>query len=287
MGLAVTKVGVVVPASNSTIPSLAAVIDGLQPFVTRLVVVHNDASDASDHVCRHLRLSSAIDVIHLPAAVGKAEAVLCGIRALLEDEKIRVFVQVDAHHKQPSDEVRLLVSRVKSDGPHLCVADRYAYQNLDSQPHRRASTGLWSQLVWLATGYRLRDTVSGMRAYTRDLAKDFVSRIRSYGYGLELAELVVASHVDAQVTGVGVRSGTQADSTSAEKIEDNVSVMLEHGRFFSIEQRLALCRLMTCLKQRVTFEIPAEAFDLDVSYRFDFVPHGEDGEPSYRVRRLL
>lgn len=279
------NVGIVIPVSQVDLKifnfSLGTTID----IADNVVVVHNDypARDR-DSVCKLAGECQAI-AVHLPGPVGKTEAVLRGLEVLLAQDDVDLLGQLDANAKQPPSELARLIRATSVAQSEMCLANRYSFQDLSSQRHRESSTSLWSQLIWLATGYQVTDAVSGMRIYSQRLARVFVDNIRCYGYGLEVAQLISASKAKASISEIGVESHAQANSTSAEKIEDNINVLLAQPDLFTSMQRLTLCEMMTGLKRRRTFTLPGNVFGLRDSFEFLYSGKGEDDEDSYRVYR--
>lgn len=277
------NVGIVIPVSRVDPEVLNFSLDATADIADSIVVVHNDypALDR-DNVCELARERQAISV-HLPGPVGKTEAVIRGLEVLLSQGDVELLGQLDANAKQPPSELTRLIRAASVARSEMCVANRYSFQSLSSQRHRASSTSLWSQLIRLATGYELTDAVSGMRIYSQRLARAFVDNIRCYGYGLEVAQLISASMAKARVSEVGVVSHVQANSTSVEKIEDNINVLLAQPDLFTSAQRLALCEMMTGLKRRETFTVPGIVFNLRDSFQFLYAGKGEDDEDSYKV----
>jgi hypothetical protein len=117
-----------------------------------------------------------------------------------------------------------------------------------------------------------------MRAFDRSLAERFVSEIRCFGYGLEVAELLVASSAGATVEEVSVLSKPQARNTAAQKIADNISVLLSTRNRCSVPQRLELCRVMAALTSRREFVIAGDVFGLNEDFRCRPIAEDEDGE---------
>lgn len=276
--------GLVLPAHNLSLDELTQSLACTQDIVDRVVIVHNDYPTAdSDSICAFSK-GEGVEILHFDGPIGKAEAVLRGVRVLLQDTNVALAVQVDGRAKQPPGEIEALIAVAKQTACEFVVANRYTSQNLVNQHHRRSSTTLWTQLVQITTGYYLRDTVSGMRVYSRRLAHAFLSEIVSYGYGLELAQLFVAARLGIKIIDVGVESKAQENHTSAEKIEDNVAVFLHESRNLTPEQRSALCQMMAGLKGRRTFVVDGTPFGLASFYLFQFVGPDEHKEDSYRVK---
>jgi hypothetical protein len=278
-------IGLVLPASGLTVDQVRQTHAMVRHLIAVVVVVHNDPklANARDDICTG-QPSDYVEYIHFDCRLGKTEAVLEGIRCLLANPSITAIAQIDGRHKQPPVDLTLLAEGLKSGSLDMCVANRYGLRgDLASHGHRRSSIQLWSQLTFHATRFRLTDTVSGMRIYSRRLADAFTQEIRCFGYGLEAAQLIVARSLSAKVGEVPVRSSKQASSTSAEKLEDNLAVLLGPGSEFTRAQRVLALSMMAEIKLRNSFVFDGSVFDVPVRYRFTYTPYGEDSEASYSV----
>jgi hypothetical protein len=249
-----------------------------------VVVVQNDEPGAPD-LSFDARSGMDVETLRYSGPVGKAAAVSIGVVRLLSDASLTHIAQADGHQKQPIRELEVLVQRMERERDGVVVGNRYGHVEARWHgTHREALTTLWSELVRIATSYRVADACCGMRLYDRTAAAAFTTEMRCFGYGLEVAQLVVASRNRYRVFAEPVRSAPQADNTAAEKLEENLYVLLtEAGERFSEPQRLALCRVLAMIKLRQSINLDAAIFNLPGMISFDFVGKDEDGEDAYSL----
>ena len=141
-------------------------------------------------------------MVRLDRNYGKAEAVRRGLKEILKTGDVDYIIQSDADLDQNPNDAHLFVeylrnNNISGDIPTLVIGDRYP-KNLDSQlEYRRKILGVF-EMAGRIFKVRIRDIVSGFRAYTRVLAESFVD-IKSERYGIEMAQLVVAYLNNAKI----------------------------------------------------------------------------------------
>jgi hypothetical protein len=272
--------GCLVPTFRMTGREIDELVAKLDPVVDRFLFVIND----HDPVLRKRvsdRESNRISGLYLDFPVGKAEAIRRGLMKILRED-YDIVLQVDGHQKQDAAQVPALLDELVHSGADMLVANRYGIRAA-SDSHRVALTSLMQQMVRLSTGYNLTDTVCGTRAYNLQLASIFAANVRSFCYGLEIEQLILASRTTAEVRGFPVESSPQSPHTAAEKLEDNFAVLLFYDQWFTAEQRTNLSGLITALKMRASFRISGSIWELPSDITFEFVGRAEDGEDSYSL----
>jgi hypothetical protein len=182
--------GCLVPTFRMAGREIDELVAKLDPVVDRFLFVTND----HDPVLRkHVsdRESNRISALYLDFPVGKAEAIRRGLMKILQED-YDIVLQVDGHQKQDAAQVPALLDELVHSGADMLVANRYGIRAA-SDSHRVALTSLMQQMVRLSTGYNLTDAVCGTRAYNLQLASIFAANVRSFCYGLEIEQLILAS----------------------------------------------------------------------------------------------
>ncbi|WHM40069.1 glycosyltransferase family 2 protein [Streptomyces sp. BPTC-684] len=258
-------------------------VDGL--FGDIVIVFNDETVDEARTARLSGHTSAPLSALHLPGPLGKAEAVRRGLDHLLRHSPAELFVQMDAHLKQAPEQVQRLLQRLQVQaGLGMVVANRYGSGASPLDVHRKTASSGFSALMRALTGYELTDTVCGTRAYRRELASVFARDSHCFGYGLELEQLFLAAAHGSSVEEEPVRSRPQAPTTAAEKIEDNLAVILAHtAARLSGEIRAALHHALAQIKLRKSFDLDARPFGLGAVYTCTFVGPAEDGEDSYAV----
>jgi hypothetical protein len=165
----------------------------------------------------------------------------------------------------------------------LIVADRYSLQPLADQAHRRAVGAVFGGLVKVTTGYDVRDPFCGTRVYGWELASRFAAGA-SFGYGLELEQIMIAAANGSPVHSVPVASRRQAEHTAVLKMEENLNVLLTYGRSrLSGQQYLALSNLAVLIGSRASFRIPLDWLGINTELIGEYVRSGEDDEECFAL----
>lgn len=278
------RIGLVVPAYRLSGADIESLLRPLCGLISSVVVVQNDEPGVPELI---FETPPEMGIVRLrcPGPIGKAAAVMMGTRRLLRATRLTHIAQADGTQKQPIRELEVLVRRMAREGSGMILGNRYGHaEAMKHGLHREALTTLWARLVRIATSYQVIDACCGMRIYDRTAAAAFISEIRCFGYGLEVAQLVVAGRHRFSVVAESVRSNQQAGNTAAEKLEENLYVLLtEAGEQFTESQRLVLCRILAAIKQRRSVTVDATTFDLRGRFGFEFVGKDDDGEDAYSL----
>lgn len=253
------RVKPLLPAYQLSEQEVKKILTGLPTNFDRPTIVVNDESDEMNSSFSLFR--DQIDLVIIPFQVGKAEAIRRGLLSILEDTRVEFIVQFDGRSKLPVTQLSKMVDFMTKHDIDLLVGDRYSKQDLTDQPHRKQAINVISQIVKQITGYSLSDIVCGTRVYNRSAAHIF-SNIRSFGYGIEAEQIVLAALHDLKVMNFPLQSNRQADQTNAEKIEDTFQTFICYADALNISNdvRAALCRIMVLLKKRRDFSIDLADF---------------------------
>lgn len=133
-------------------------------------------------------------------------------------------------------------------------------------------SNVFASILEYITGFVLSDIACGARVYVSSLAKEF-TKLRGFGYALEVEQLLVASLLELSVIDYPIHSKLQACSTNAEKIEDNLFMLINYANELKIStiSRATLCFMMTQVKRRKSFEIDMKAFNKNYLSRFNYI----------------
>lgn len=255
-------VSCVLPAYGLSRDEVLGSLKRLPGEVGHIVVVCNDASIAPLSESDLSGVNRSVRILTLPFQVGKSEAVRCGIESILEDSCSNgIITQIDGDLKQPPEDLEGIIHRLKQGTSAMVIGNRYGFPGIREQIHRVAAVKLVSSIVTFISGFRLIDTLCGMRGYRRELAEHFL-RLRSFGYGLEIEQILLASKSNYWVENTPVHSKLQDEGTNAEKIEDNLSALIcycsEPGCSASV--RAVLNNALAMVKRRVPFEVDLGVF---------------------------
>jgi glycosyltransferase involved in cell wall biosynthesis len=150
------RVLIIVPAYNEeaalrlTLPELRAVAPQFD-----VVVINDGSADATSEVAQGL----GYPVLDLCFNVGIGGAVQTGFK---------YAVQVDSDGQFPPDQIEGLVRLVLDEGWDMVIGSRYlAEPGYAGSPLRRLGNLILSWFCTLFSGYKITDSTSGFRAYSR------------------------------------------------------------------------------------------------------------------------
>jgi hypothetical protein len=178
---------------------LKAAVSGLREAGIQRVIVVDDGSeialDKQQIDCDDL-LVSAINL-------GKAEAVRRGLRHIFDRASglPDCIVQCDYDADQDSRDSHLLIEALSNgnvSGLSLVIGDRYMKAQSDIPDYRKAMLRL-QQLLCKRLGFEIQDTVSGLRAYTKEFARTLLQMSKAEGFGIDIEEIIIAYLNDMKV----------------------------------------------------------------------------------------
>lgn len=157
------KTLIIIPAYNEQ-NSIAAVVKNIRNHVTDAdVLVVNDGS--RDRTARTARESGAM-VINLPYNMGIGTAVQSGF-IFAKEKGYHFAVQVDGDGQHPANEIPRLLAAL-DNGVDMAIGSRFVQATGYRPPFFRAlGIRVFSSLVSLIVGKKVRDTTSGFRAISR------------------------------------------------------------------------------------------------------------------------
>lgn len=271
-----------IPVYHSSVAEVSHLLKFLPNNFGIPLIIFNDNDYEVEFYLRSLEESKKIQLLHIPYQVGKARAVQLGLQYILKNSDAEVFLQVSARSKQPMGQVISLVEHLLASQAHMVVGNRYKLQDMEGQIHRMTVASFFSIIVRYITGYELIDTVCGTRVYFRSLAEEFACG-RSFGYGLEMEELLIAAIKGYRVADYPLESNRQADSTNAEKLEDNMFALISYAHEMNLSTTLknSFHHVLSHLKRRKSFDVNLQPFGGVGSTHFEYVGGGETIVDSY------
>ncbi len=174
------RIAIVVPAYNEA-ASLPGVIASLQDVGRAhedwqwwVAVVNDGSTDDTEAVLTSLAKAHQLTEIHCPVNIGIGGAVQAGVRAAVH-WGADVTVQVDGDGQHPCGAIPRLVEPILAGRADVVVGSRYLQGAGGAVSHfgRQLGTRLFSWLLRLVVGCRVKDVTSGFRAFSQD-ASHFV-----------------------------------------------------------------------------------------------------------------
>lgn len=231
------RVLAVVPAFNESAAVGGVVRELLARGDVDVVVVNDGSSDDTAGTAR----AAGARVVDLPYNLGIGGAVQSGL-LFARDHGYDVAIQVDGDGQHHPGEIDRLLAPLRAGEADLVLGSRYVGKTGYRAPAaRRTGMVLFSAVVSLLTGQRLRDTTSGFRASARPVIEYFADHYpRDYP---EVESLVLLRRAGFRVREVACefreREGGESSITAARSVYYMVKVMLALfvGMFRSVPRR--------------------------------------------------
>jgi hypothetical protein len=218
------SVGVVVPAYDPAVDTLAAYVAALHDVVEPAVVrIELDSPD--DATLAALDDVDA-DVNAVDARRGKGAAITAGFEALAADVDALAFA--DADGATPAESIADVVAAVADDGVDVAVGSR-RHPDADVKTHqtfaRRYLGDAFARLARETLGVDLYDFQCGAKAISTPAWRRVRSHLYEPGFAWDVELIAVAAALDCTITEVPVTWLDQPDSTVSP-----IATPLELGR---------------------------------------------------------
>ena len=175
------------------------------------------------------------ELIHHPVNRGQSEAIRTGLRKILQDPDIGYIIESDADKDQNPEEGAKFLQYFQQSGIHpndqvLLIGDRYTPPEFKTPIEYRRCINDLQLALFSQLGCPVRDTVSGLRAYTSSFARKIVEKSTSRNYGIHTEEVVIAGLTGAKVDNVPLSYSRPRDPfTKAGKLVEILDAILCHA----------------------------------------------------------
>lgn len=168
----VLKTLVIIPAYNEE-NSIVKVIDSIKKNIPEsTILVINDGS--KDNTSAKAYRSGAI-VIDLPFNLGIGGAMQTGY-LYAKEHSFDLAIQVDADGQHDPYYIRSLMAPVIEDRADMCIGSRYVSKtSYRSSIYRRVGMVFFSNLIYVLTGNKIKDTTSGFRVVNKKVISYFAN----------------------------------------------------------------------------------------------------------------
>lgn len=159
------KILVIVPAYNEE-ESLPSLLQEIQRYGYDVVVINDASKDATATVAASL----GVPVLSLAANLGIGGSVQTGFKYAVNGQ-YEIVVQIDGDGQHDPAWIENIVAPICGGTADCVIGSRYVPNNLDSEYKtplaRRLGMYFSTSILFLATGIRINDTTSGLRALNR------------------------------------------------------------------------------------------------------------------------
>jgi glycosyltransferase involved in cell wall biosynthesis len=189
------RAAAVIPAFNEA-GSITAVIDGVRPFVDRVIVVDDGSRDATAERAR----AAGADVIAHQTNRGKGHAVRSGLARVLDGGFTHVLL-LDGDMQHLPQEAASLLAEAERSGAEVVLGERRF--NRDRMPASRYHANrIGSRVLSWFVGVPVQDTQCGFRVFRVDALRPL--QLMATGYEIETEMLVKVRRRGGRVASVPV-----------------------------------------------------------------------------------
>jgi glycosyltransferase involved in cell wall biosynthesis len=175
------KVALIIPVYNEERNIEAVLQDvqnwrGMSPDIcTQVWVIDDGSTDLTARLLVRLKEEFTFGLISLSRNYGIGAAVRTGFEHAAR-WGADVILQIDGDGQHPAGEISKLIGPILAGEGDVVVGSRYLSDGGGrvSSPFRRVGTWVFSVLLRLLVGIKIRDTTSGFRAFSREAAR-FIS----------------------------------------------------------------------------------------------------------------
>lgn len=165
------KILIIIPAYNEQ-DSIVQTINNLKKEKNRIefdyIIINDCSHDNTLKICRE----NNFNVIDLEINLGIGGAVQTGYKYALEND-YDIAIQMDADGQHNPKYIKDLVQSIK-DGNDMVVASRFIKkEGFQSTIMRRIGITLYSIIIKMFSGIKIKDTTSGYRAVNKKVIKYF------------------------------------------------------------------------------------------------------------------
>ena len=189
------KTAALIPALNEG-PTIAAVVDGVRPFVDAVIVVDDGSSDRTGEIAR----AAGAEVIAHAANRGKGEAVRTGLARVFAGAFTHVLL-LDGDGQHLPHEAGALLGEAARTGADVVIGER-VFDRARMPASRYHANTIGSRALSWFVGVPLRDTQCGYRLFRVDALRPLTLTAR--GYEIETEMLVKVRRRGARIAAVPV-----------------------------------------------------------------------------------
>jgi glycosyltransferase involved in cell wall biosynthesis len=189
------RAAAVIPAFNEA-GSITAVIDGVRPFVDRVIVVDDGSRDATAERAR----AAGAEVIAHQTNRGKGQAVRAGLARVFDGGFTHVLL-LDGDMQHLPQEAASLLAEAERSGAEVVLGERRF--NRDRMPASRYHANrIGSRVLSWFVGVPVQDTQCGFRVFRVDALRPL--QLMATGYEIETEMLVKVRRRGGRVASVPV-----------------------------------------------------------------------------------
>lgn len=214
-----------------SVDKLLNTINTVRPFVDHIVVVNDGGSLTQEKIPKDIKF------IQINTHIGKAAAFREGYRYIVgkSNNPKDLIIQTDTDFDQNPSDVSLFIQKYselisRKYKKILILGDRYHNIPENRIRFRQDILAINRALTRKFNYFDIADIQTGFRAYSLNLAQDFLNCGDSYRYGLEAEQTIIALKNSAKIFNVYLSaSRLRFASTDPDKWIENTNAILDHS----------------------------------------------------------
>ncbi len=162
------KVLIIIPAYNEALNIEKTVKDVLANTDYDYIVINDCSKDNTKEVCER----NNFHMLSLPINYGLTSAIQVGMKYAYQ-KNYDIAIQFDGDGQHQAKYLKDLVQEIQNKNCQIAIGSRFV-ENRKPHSLRMLGSNLISFCIKLTTGKKIKDTTSGMRAYSRQAIEEFV-----------------------------------------------------------------------------------------------------------------
>lgn len=162
------KVLLIIPAYNEALNIEKTIKDVKKNTKYDYVIINDCSKDNTEEICK----KNKYNYISLPVNYGLTSAINIGMKYAYKND-YDIAIQFDGDGQHDAKYLNKLVKAIEKDKCDVAIGSRFEEEKKPISMRMFGST-LISLCIRLRTGIKIKDPTSGMRAYNRDIIKEFL-----------------------------------------------------------------------------------------------------------------
>ena len=192
------KIGIVIPAYNEE-SNIINISKAIKKKVknSSIIIVDDSFHNKTSNLIKKKKLK--VNYIHRKKKLGRGSAVLFGLKKLLKDKSIEIFIELDADFSHSPEELPRNIKYFKKKSLDLLIGSRYLRKSKIANwgLSRRIFSSLANRLASSLLKIPINDLTNGYRIYSKKAVKRIVKNCGNIGDGfIILSEILVELYLN-------------------------------------------------------------------------------------------
>ena len=162
------KVLIIIPAYNEALNIEKTVKDVKNNTDYDYIIINDCSKDNTKEICE----KNNFNVLSLPINYGLTSGIQVGMKYAYQNN-YDIAIQFDGDGQHQAKYLKDLVEQIESEKADIVIGSRFVYKK-KPKSLRMLGRNLISSCIKITTGKRIKDTTSGMRAYSKKVIEEFV-----------------------------------------------------------------------------------------------------------------